>query len=428
MRRVVWASVNQMTGPPLPIADTSGDPLVARDIFIARQSIYDAHLNVVGYEVLFRSGRDNRALVTDGDQATSRLLLNAVVEIGLSRVVGDRLAFVNLTREFLLGNHPLPLDSRQLVLEILEDVRIDDELVDGLAKLVARGYTLALDDAVFRDDLEPLLALASVVKVEVPAIPKGELADQVRRFRRHPVKLLAEKVETMEEFTRCRDLGFEYFQGFFLARPQMIPGKQVRASDIGVLNLLSRLADPDLGIDELERLIKGDASLSFKLLRFINSARFGLRTRIDSLRQVIVLLGADGVRTMAMLISLAGAVEKPGDVLKDAMQRAVLCERIAGLLGRTDTSTYFTAGLLSALDAVLDMPLEHVAASMQLSDRLRLAVLDRQGAIGGVLTAAVAIGRAEWDAIPAVGLTAEQITGAYLSTIEEVARLWTPVG
>ena len=403
----------------------SGGPRAARDIYVARQSIYDAQLNVAGYEVLYRGGPENRAVILDGDQATSELLLNAVVDIGLERIVGTKMAFVNLTRGFLLGHNPLPLGNRQLVLEILEDVTIDQELVDGVASLVSQGYVLALDDAVFREELIPLLKLAAIVKIELPAIAKGHLASHVQRFRGYPVKLLAEKVETLEEFTECRELGFEYFQGFFLSRPQMIPGKQRRPSEIAVLQVLSRLSDPDVSVDELERIIRNDGALSYKLLRYINSARFALQTRIESLRQVILLLGLQGVRTMAMLASLAGTVQKPGDLLKDAIQRAVMCERLATLLMREDTSAYFTAGLISSLDAVFDLPMADVLTSLPLSDELKHAVLRHQGAIGVVLHCAIAIERADWDAIDCDGLATGEIRSAYLSAIDEVNELWS---
>ena len=399
-----------------------------QDIYVARQSIYDAQLRVAGYEVLFRGSHENRAVVADGNQATSELLLSAVVDIGLERVVGSKLAFVNLTREFLLGHHPLPLDSRQLVLEILEDVIIDQELIDGVARLVSDGYALALDDAVFRDELAPLLRLASIVKIELPSIPTGDLPFHVQQFRRYPVKLLAEKVETLEEFTRCRDLGFEYFQGFFLSRPQMISGKRGRPSEIAVLQVLGRLSDPDVRIDELEQIIKNDAALSYKLLRYINSARFSRPTKIESLRQVILLLGLQGIRTMAMLAALAGTLRRPGDLLKDATQRALMCEQLARLQDNGEASACFTAGLISSLDAVFELPLPEILALLPLTDDLKRAVLEHQGDIGEVLHCAIANERADWDAIRCGTLTPDEIRGAYLFAIREVAELWSLLG
>ena len=399
-----------------------------RDINVACQSIYDVHLNVVAYEVLYRSGDENRAVVTDGNQATSELLLSAVVDIGLERIVGVKPAFVNLTREFLLGHLPLPLDSRRLVLEILEDVTIDQELVDGVSRLVAQGYALAVDDAIFRDDLIPLLSLASFVKIELPAIPKSRLREHVQRFRQYPVKLLAEKVETLDEFTHCRELGFEYFQGFFLSRPQMIPGRRRRPSEFAVLQVLARLSDPNVSVAQLEEIIKNDAALSYRLLRYLNSARFGRHAKITSLRHVILLLGLQSIRTLAMLMSLAGTVQKPGHLLKDATQRAVMCEKLARLLNRHDASACFTAGLISSLDAVFDVPLAEILESLPLADDLKDAILGHRGEIGEVLHCAIANERADWDAMRCGGLTSEEIRDAYLFAIQEVTELWSSLG
>jgi EAL and modified HD-GYP domain-containing signal transduction protein len=413
--------LDNRTRPP------SGSPAML-DIYVARHSIYDARLQVIGYEVLFRGSHENRAVVSDGNQATSDLLLSAVVDIGLERLVGSKMAFVNMTREFLLGHNPLPLNNRQLVLEILEDIAIDQELIDGVSKLVSQGYALALDDAVYREDLIPLLELAMFVKVDLLAIPTNDLPFHVQQFRRYPVKLLAEKVETREDFTRCLDLGFEYFQGFFLSRPQMIPGKRGRPSEIAVLQVLGRLSDPNVRIDELEQIIKNDAALSYKLLRYINSARFGRQTKIESLRQVIVLLGLQGIRTMAMLASLAGTVDRPGDLLKDATQRALMCERLALLLKNGEPSACFTAGLISSLDAVFELPLSEILESLPLSDDLKRAIERRQGEIGEILHCAIANERADWDAIQCKTLTPDEIRGAYLFSIHEVAELWSLLG
>jgi EAL and modified HD-GYP domain-containing signal transduction protein len=396
-----------------------------RDIYIARQSIYDADLNVVGYEVLYRNGKENRAAVSDGNQATSELLLNAAVEIGLERVVGDKWAFVNLTREFLIGSHPLPLDNQQLVLEILEDVAIDRELIDGVANLVSQQYTLALDDAVFRDDLAPLLKLARIVKVELPAIPRTELASHVRRFRSYPVKLLAEKVETQAEFKNCLQLGFEYFQGFFLSKPQMLQARELQASQAAVLKLLAQLSDPDVTVESLEGLIRNDATISYKLLRYINSSKFGLRRKVESLRQAIVLVGLQGVRTLAMLVSLAGAAQKPGDLLKCAALKALFCEKLGRLMRCRDFHVHFTAGLLSSFDAIFEMPLPEVLKSLPLSDELRNAVLKHEGSPGEAVACAIAHERADWDRIACGQLAPTDIRTAYLTAIDETNLLWS---
>lgn len=396
-----------------------------RDIYVARQAIYDRNLDVIAYEVLYRNSTENRASFKNGDQATSELLLNAVVEIGLEHVVGERLAFVNLTRDFLIGRQPLPLENQQLVLEILEDVVVDDELIAGVSRLVSQGYTLALDDAVFRDELKPLLNLAKIVKVELPAISKSDLPGHVRRFRDYPVKLLAEKVETREEFQYCQQLGFEYFQGYFLSRPQMLHGKQRPASHIAVLKLLAKLSDPDVTIEDLEAIIRNEATISYKLLRYINSSKFAMRGKIDSLRRAILLVGLNGVRSLAMLVSLSSVGDQPGEILKDAMQRAVFCERLGRLMNSREVQSCFTAGLLSSFDAIFDMPLEEILKSLPLSEDLKLALLKHQGPVGETVRCAIAHERADWHAIKCGKLTPQEVRTAWLAAIEETNGLWS---
>ena len=207
-----------------------------------------------------------------------------------------------------------------------------------------------------------------------------------------------------------------------------MPGKRGRPGNVAVLEILNKLSDPDVSVDALEEIIKRDPALSYKLLRYINSARFALHTKIESLRQVILLLGVQGVRTMAMLASLAGSAQRPGDLLKDALQRAAMCECLARLLRVPSTSAYFTAGLLSSLDAVLEMPLSDILNSLSLKNELTDAVLDRTGPIGEVLTCAIATERADWEAIACGHLSPQEIRGAFLSAIDEVNQLWASFG
>ena len=273
--------------------------------------------------------------------------------------------------------------------------------------------------------MKPLLNLAKIVKVELPAIPKNDLAHHVRQFRDYPVKLLAEKVETLDEFKQCQQLGFEYFQGYFLSRPQMLQGKQRQTSQVAILKLLAQLADPEVTIEELEGLIRNEATICCKLLRYINSSKFALRRKIDSLRQAIVLIGVQGVRTLAMLVSLAGAAQKPGDIVKDAMLRALVCEKLGRLMKYGDIHTFFTAGLVSSFDAIFDMPLPEILESLPLSEELQSAILKHQGAAGETVRCAIAHERADWNSIACGTLTPEDVRNAYLAAIDETNELWS---
>jgi len=398
-----------------------------RDVYLARQPIFDANLNVVAYEVLFRNSVENRVTIEDQNQATSELLVNAFIEIGLKAVVGEHRAFVNLPREFLTGNYPLPLEADRLVLEILEDVVIDDELLEGVGQLVERGHTIALDDVVFREDLRPLLQLAQIVKVELPAIPNHELANHVKQFRQYPVTLLAEKVETSEEFEFCKALGFNLFQGYFLSRPVMLNSRRPRNSQLAILQLIKNLAGPNFKIDKVERTIQSDVTLTYKMLHYINSSQFGMHHKISSLRQAIMLLGPSRIRTLATLVSLSGFTSKPCELLKTALQRAMFCERIGRLTHANEVQSYFVAGLLSLLDALADMPLRELLKPVPLDEEIKAALLDHDGPLGATVRYAIALERADWDRVPCGTLTSAEIRTAYVESLREVDTFWAEI-
>lgn len=398
---------------------------VLRDVYVARQAIFDPLLNVCAYEVLFRNTAENRADIDDPSRATAELLLNVFVELGLDAIVGTHKAFVNVTREFVTGLFPVPPEEDRLVLEILPDVAIDEELVAGVVELVKQGYEVALDVVAYDERLDPMLKVVQVVKVDPAKLPREELSGLVAKLRRFPVRLMAEKIETPEEFDYCKTLGFTLFQGHFLCRPHMIGGSRQRANQTSVLRLLSRLRDPQISIEELEHLVGSDPGLTYRLLRYINSSKFSLRRKIESLRQVVVLLGTQQVRTLAMLIFLAGNFQQPNEALNNAMIRALLCERLAKLRHQRDQHTYFTAGLLSSLDAVLDLPLEEVVNSLPLTDELRSAVLEHAGPVGQAIRSAIAHERGDWANMGVAGLEPAAVRGAYLAALSEARSLWS---
>lgn len=405
-----------------PQSTSAGQAL--RDVYLARQAIYDRKQAVVAYEILYRGSADNRAVIEDPNRATAELLQNAFIEIGLERIVGTLQAFVNVTREFLVGFFPLPPEADRLVLEMPDDLIVDDELVAGVGALVDQGYKLALPDVIAREGHSSLLEIASVVKVDLSKMRREELPARVESLHRFPVRLLAEKVETRDAFDFCQSLGFEMFQGYFRSRPEMVKVRQQRANQTTVLRILSRLRDPELSITELEHLVGSDPALAYKLLRYINSSKFSLRYRINSLRQVVLLLGIQKIQNLAMLILLAGVFQEPNEALENAMIRAFFCERLADLSHDRDPHTFFTAGLLSGLGAILGVPLIDVVDSLQLSQELREAVLNHTGTVGQAVRAAIAHELCDWPHMGFAGLEPATVRGAYLSAINETRAMW----
>jgi len=400
---------------PCTAAATPGLP--ARQIFIGRQPIFERDLQVYGYELLFRDGQVNAAGVVDGDRATAQTLVNGIMDFGLDQLVGNRLAFVNLTRNFLLQQERLPAMQKRLVLEVLEDIRPDAEILTALRQLAENGYAIALDDFTYREELLPLVSSAQILKLELPQIGIDALPGHVQRLRPYGLRLLAEKVETHEEFELCKSLGIDYFQGFFLSRPVTLARKRLPANKLTLVQLLARVQDPDTTINEFEKLIGTDVSLSYRILRFVNSAHFGSIKQIDSIRRAIVMTGLQQIRTWVTLILMSQLDEKPPELLRIALLRSRLCEALSTKLNLGPPEAYAAVGLFSTLDALLDQPLHEVLDSLPLDAELVDALITRHGRMGTVLESALACERGDWSHATKLGIAADSLSRILLEAI-----------
>ena len=387
------------------------------DIYIGRQPIYGRNLDVYAYELLFRGGEGNSADFVEGDRATSQVILNAFTEIGLDRVVGERLAFLNLTRGFIIGEYPLPVPHDRVVLEVLEDVRSEEPVLAGLKRLKSLGYQIALDDFVCTEETSGLLPFADIVKVDCLDQDEEQIRAQLEPLRAYDVKLLAEKIETQEQFNSCRDLGFDYFQGFFLSRPNVICDKGMGPNRVNLLVLLAELQDPHITFERAHVIVSQDVALSYKLLRHINTVAYGLRRHIDSVRETLIFLGMDVIKNLASLFLLASLDDKPRDLLMTSMLRAKMCEMMARVHGRVDPNQAFTVGLFSTLDALMDAPMTAILERLPLVEELRVALLEREGVLGEILSSTLAYERGDWERVPCLGLSRGEIKAAFLSAV-----------
>ncbi|MFT4823342.1 MAG: EAL and modified HD-GYP domain-containing signal transduction protein [Halioglobus sp.] len=387
------------------------------DIFIGRQPIFDHNLNVYAYELLFRShGNEDTADVTDGDRATSQVMLNTFADIGLDKLVGKHRAFINLTQFFLENPERVVIPPGQVVLEVLEDVKPDKQVIKTLTTLKAQGHTIALDDFIYSENLQPLVSLADIIKIDILALSRSEIRDHVAQFREKNIKLLAEKVETYDEFEFLKTLEFDYYQGYFFAKPTVIKGKGLESNQVSALRLVNKLSDPDLDVAELSAIIRTDVALSHKILKFINSPASGLRTKIDSIQRAVVFLGLSTIKNLASLIALTSSSRKPNELIKLALVRARTCEQLARKSGRPKPESYFTIGLFSTLDAMLDLPFEKILKELPLSEELKLALLERQGHLGSALNCVHAMEGNDFSRITFVGLTLPEISELYLDS------------
>ena len=390
------------------------DPPAGRpDVAVVRQPIADERHAVVGYELLFGGGRVSLDSATDA-KATSALLVDAFGDIGLEVLAGRHPVWMSIARNFLMEIGPPPVRPDRAVLQVAAYPARDDVLA-VLQQLGRSGYTLALDDFDGRADIEPLLGLCSIVKVDVADRDDATLAGIVAGPKLHGALLVATGVATVEDFERCRALGFTYFQGDFYAKPRLVRHRGVGTGGISSLRALGELSAADASFDELERIISSDIGLSLKLLRYVNSAFFALPRTIGSVREALTLLGTRTVRRWATVMAMSAVPNAPHELIAIALHRARMCEMLAGSAPPEERETLFTIGLFSVADALMDAPMEEVLESLPFSDQIRAALLRREGPQGELLSAVLAYERGEFPSAPAPGVS---LAGAYRAALE----------
>jgi EAL and modified HD-GYP domain-containing signal transduction protein len=396
--------------------DDSPNPALA---VVARQAIVDASRDVVAYELLYR--RTEGALAADprdGEQATLEVIANAVLEIGLDRLSPDLPVHINYPRELLVKRIAPPVFPQRVVIEILETVAADAETLAGVEALRARGHQIALDDFSPAVTDMKLLAHADIVKLDLTQHSPEEFEQLAMSLKQRRLRLIAERVETVQDFERCVALGFDGFQGFFLHHPKTFSAKPIPSNRLGALRVVSLLQMEDADVGAIERLVAHDLGLSYRILRCINSSYYGFSKKVDSIRQAVMILGFERLRQLCALVALRELGERPPSVFVDAMARARMCEKLGPLRGVRDTAALFVMGLFSTLDVLTGMPMGQVVKELPLSEDLTDALLTRQGLLGKVLNEVVTYERGAWQPIAFRGIKPEVIQAIYVEAIE----------
>ncbi len=388
-----------------------------QDIFIGRQPIYNRDVELHAYELLYRHNKNqNSANIVDHDRATAEVVLNAFLEFGLDHLVGDKLAFINLPRSFLVGDLPIPFTSEQVVLEVLENIVVDEQIIHAVQQLRQAGYSIALDDFVFHESLRPLVENSGIIKIDMMSLPREQIAKHVAALREYPVSLLAEKVENHDDFAFARALGFDYFQGYFFCRPNIVAGHTLSTNRLSLLRLLAALQQTNPDINSITELVSQDVALSYKLLRRLNSAAFGLSRPIESIHHALVFLGLKHIKQWIALIALSNVPDKPNELMVLGLTRARMCEQLART-GQGNGEVHFTVGLFSVLDALLDTPMDELLRQLPLAEDLKQALLHHQGMAGRALSCAKAFERGEWEDAHYPSFTPDHLTEAYLNAV-----------
>jgi EAL and modified HD-GYP domain-containing signal transduction protein len=362
------------------------------EVFIGRQPIFNRKLKLFAYELLARSDMQNISS-SSGDTATSQVIINALMEIGLDQIVGKHPAFFKLTRNFLLEQELGIFSAASTIFAIPNDIEVDDSLVAAVKELKEKNYQIALDNFVFREELLPLLKLADIVKVDTLRLDEAGIRKHVEMLKKIGTKVLAQKVETPEQFNLYQDLGVDYFQGFFFAKPTVVTAKRVPANKMTVLQLLAKVNDPNVRMDELSELVQQDVSLSVKVLKYINSPMSGLSREIESIKQALVLLGVEMIKYWVSIMAMSDLdlEGRPDELITTLLTRAKTCELLAERSGEPDKSAFFTVGLFSALDVVMEVSMEDILKQLPLAHDVKDALLDLKGDMGHALRCAMAM-------------------------------------
>lgn len=347
------------------------------EVFVARQAIFDRRLKVYGYELLFRPCRDSSAAGTADSSASLQVITNSFFSIGMERLLAGTRAFINFPQDLLADERTFSLPASSTVIEILETVRPEPAVVDACRVLREKGYVLALDDFSHLKGWDRLANLVSIIKVDFRATTEGEQKALVERYSGRDICMLAEKIETQEEFERACKMGYHYFQGYFFARPVIVSRREIPGSKLGYLRILQEIHRPDMELFALEALIQRDVSLASKLLRYINSSIFGWINPVHSIRQALALLGEQEIRNWVSLVALPTlASDKPDELIRTALVRARFSELMAQWAGIGHRKAdLFLIGLFSLLDAMLSRSLPEILGEMRLGGDIADALL-----------------------------------------------------
>jgi EAL and modified HD-GYP domain-containing signal transduction protein len=369
------------------------------NVFVARQPIFDRKKNVYAYELLFRAGFENYYNSLDPDKATVDVISNSFFVIGFDQLTDGRRAFINFTRNLLVKGVAALLPKDQVTVEILEDIEPDEDVLGVCRSLKEAGFCMAMDDFVSKHRGSPLIQFADIVKVDFMHTDSAARRAICKELTSQGVAALAEKVETAEEFDEALDCGYAYFQGYFFSKPVVHTGKQIAANKLTYLQVLAKVNQPGISYEELENLIKQDVSLTYKLLRFMNSAWFGFRSEIKSIRHALILLGPKEIKKWFALIALSHmATDKPHELMLRAIARARIAEGLAPVVGMSQHSPeLFLLGMFSLIDALIDTDMADIMEKLPLDQQIKRALLGEPCAFRTVYEMILAYEKGQWE-------------------------------
>lgn len=396
-------------------------------IFVARQPIFTADMQIWGYELLFRHGEQTQAAIfTDGDQATTQVIADGFT-LAVQGMRKGAKALINFPRNVLVGAAPYVLPPERCVVEILETVLPEAEVMEACRELKSHGYTLALDDFVGDPGFEPLCEIADIVKVDILHKTPSEVLGIVNGLRRYNALLLAEKVENLDMFTVCKRLGFKYFQGYFFSKPEVVPGRKLSSSQTTKIKLLKELSESDAELNRLVEIIQTDLSISYRLLQYINSARFGLMGKIESIQRAVDMLGRQNLRQWLQVIILSdiNTTDKAQELVRISVQRGRFLQLLTAVHPTPfGPNSMFLLGFFSVLDAILDQFMDQVLEEISLDSDIKAALTDPQNPNAAWIELLDELDRGNWSRLETAA-TRMGIPVALIDRASIEAAIWT---
>jgi EAL and modified HD-GYP domain-containing signal transduction protein len=391
------------------------------ETFVARQPIFNRHRRIFAYELLFRDGISNAFPVMDGGVATSNLLSSSFFTVGIDNITNGHRAFINFTEDMLVKGIPAMFPTSAIVVEILENVTPAADVIWACQNLVNKGYMLALDDFVYDQKFVPLLDIARIVKIDFTLSPLDQILEMVEIAKKYQCKLLAEKIETYEEYKLAYDMGFVYFQGYFFSRPEVLQNKEISSSQMVYMQLLLEINRAEFKVDTLENLIKQDVAISYKLIKYLNSAYYSRLQPIASLRQAIAFLGERGTRLFVSVIATSKLSEtKPDELIRISCIRARFLELVGSQL-HAESGELFLLGLFSLLDAMLDSSMEYLMKHLPVAPDITLALVHKAGPLYPYLHLIQMYEIGNWNeldtAMQGLNLDSTKVIASYLDAV-----------
>ena len=392
-------------------------------LFVSRQPIYSPSSDLFAYELLYSLEVIEQVLAARGERAGADVFLKTLQNAGLEPILGDTLAFINITPTFILEDYCKALPKEKVVFEIRGHAEPDEAVVRSLSALRQSGYNFALDEFAYTEQTRPILELANYAYLNFQGLTPEEISKQLAMLKQSNVKAIAKRVDTHAELDLAKSMGFEYFKGSSFTRPKVTTSARVPVNRLSTLQLVLKLQEADLESAELEKIVKQDLAISYKLLQYVNSAAVSLPRTVESIKTAIQLIGTERLRTWASLLYLSKLDDKPAELIITALVRAKMAEGLATAMGVKNVDTYYMVGLFSLVDAMLNVPMSEAIQLLPFSKEIRDALLKQEGSCGSVLKCVLSYETGDWNQVSSIGLDAATIRRCYLDSVSAARNM-----